>query len=109
MSFGRIDHRFNDKHSLFGSLDFDNNPFGVGVSFTATIPTAGYRLGYRRDENLSFSDVYTFSSTIFNEFGVGWTRDYQFIQGQVDGPQLLSTLGLQGITIPPMSIQGFTT
>jgi hypothetical protein len=113
--FGRVDERISDKHSLFVDYTIDDSACGVDICFTGSLPTVGFRLGYRRDQNAGFSDLYTFSPTLYNEFGGGWTRDLNTIQGQVDGTSLLQTLGLQGITpvptpgIPSMSIQGITT
>jgi len=112
--FGRVDERLSDKHSLFVDYTFDENYCGVNICFTGSLPTVGFRLGYRRDQNAVVSDVYTFSPGLYNEFSAGWTRDLNTIQGQTDGPSLLKTLGLQGITpvptpgIPAMNIQGLT-
>ena len=113
--FGRVDQRFNDKHSLFVHYEIDNSPCGVAICFTGSLPTVGYRLGYRRDQNAEISDLYAFSPHLFNEFSAGWTRDLNYILGQTDGTSLLQSLGLQGITpiptpgITTMTIQGLTT
>jgi hypothetical protein len=113
-TFGRIDQRFSDKHSMFVHYVIDQSPCGVRVCFTGSLPTVGYRLGYRRDQNAVLSDVYAFSPTVFNEFGLGWTRDLNYIVGQTDGTTLVQNLGLQGITPLPtpgitvMNIQGLT-
>ncbi|HXJ39574.1 MAG TPA: TonB-dependent receptor, partial [Bryobacteraceae bacterium] len=113
--FGRVDQRFSDQHSMFVHYEFDHSPCGVRVCFTGSLPTVGYRLGYRRDQNSVLSDIYAFSPTVFNEFGLGWTRDLNYIVGQTDGTTLLQKLGLQGIAplatpgITVMNIQGLTT
>ena len=113
--FARVDQRFSDKHSLFVDYTWDSSPCGVNICFTGSLPTVGFRLGYRRDQNAVISDLYSFSPTLFNEFSAGWTRDLNTIQGQIDGTSLLKSLGLQGITpiptpgITAMSIQGLTT
>jgi hypothetical protein len=113
--FTRVDERLSDKHSFFVDYTFDQNYCGVDICFTGSLPTVGFRLGYRRDQNAVLSDVYTFSANLYNEFSAGWTRDLNTIQGQIDGPTLLKSIGLQGINpvqtpgIPAMSIQGLTT
>jgi hypothetical protein len=112
--FGRVDERLSDKHSFFVHYSFDQGFCGVNICFTGSLPTVGFRLGYRRDQNAAISDLYSFSAALFNEFSAGWTRDLNTIQGQIDGSSLLKTLGLQGITpvptpgIPTMNIQGLT-
>jgi hypothetical protein len=113
--FGRVDQRFSDKHTMFVHYLIDDSPCGVRICFTASLPSAGYRLGYRRDQNADLSDIYAFSPTVFNEFGVGWTRDLNYFMGQTNGATLVQELGLQGTSRIPtpgitvMGIQGLTT
>jgi hypothetical protein len=109
----RIDYRFSDRHSLFGSYGYDEA--GRGGFFTGSFPTVGFRQGYRRDQNVAISDVYAFSPTLSNEFNAGWSRDLNLIIGSTYGPDVAQLLGLQGIkplpipAIPVMNIAGFTT
>lgn len=113
--FARVDHHFSDRHSMFVHYEIDDSPCGVGVCFTGSLPSVGYRLGYRRDQNAVISDLFAFSPLAFNEFSAGWTRDLNFIRGQIYGASLVQALGLQGVSslplegIPAMNIQGLTT
>jgi hypothetical protein len=111
--FGRIDHRFSDRHSLFGSYVYDEGNRG-GI-FTASIPTVGYRLGYRRDQNMIVSDLFTINPQTFNEISAGWTRDHNLQLGSTQGPDVERLLGLQGVNVlnypmlPQINIAGLTT
>ena len=49
--FARVDQRFSDKHSLFVDYTYDASPCGVNICFSGSLPTVGFRLGYRRDQN----------------------------------------------------------
>jgi Carboxypeptidase regulatory-like domain/TonB dependent receptor len=109
----RVDHRFSDRHSIFARYLYDEG--GRGNQFTGSLPTVGYRLGYRRDQNAVISDLFTLTPSLINEFSAGWTRDHNLIKGSTYGPDVESLLGIQGIqalpipSIPTMNIQGLTT
>ncbi len=111
--FGRVDHRFSDRHSIFGSYVYDESNRG-GI-FTASIPTVGYREGYRRDQNVIVSDLFTINPHMFNEVSAGWTRDHNLQLGSILGPDVEKLLGLQGVNVlnypmlPQMNIAGLTT
>jgi hypothetical protein len=108
----RLDYKFSDQHLAFASYVFDEG--GRGGFFTGSLPTVGFRQGYRRDQNLALSDVYAFSAKLSNELGIGWGRDHNLIRGSTFGPDVASAIGLQGIkplsipAIPTMNIAGFT-
>ncbi|HEY2932099.1 MAG TPA: TonB-dependent receptor [Acidobacteriota bacterium] len=109
----RIDYSFGNNHSLFGSYVFDEG--GRGGFFTGSFPSVGFRQGYRRDQNVAVSDIYLFTPRLTNEFNLGWARDHNLIIGSTFGPDVLKTIGLQGVkplpipAIPTMNIAGFTT
>lgn len=109
----RLDHRFSDRHSLFGSYVFDEG--GRGGFFTGSFPTVGFRQGYRRDQNVAVSDIFSITPALTNEFKLGWARDHNLIIGSTFGPDVAKLIGLQGIkplpvpAIPSFGIAGFTT
>jgi hypothetical protein len=113
--FGRVDHRFSDRHSAFVRYTFDEGNRGGLWTSSITVPTAGMREGYRRDQNATFSDIFTFTPSLFNEFNMGWTRDHNLIDGSTFGPDVINKIGLQGVNpipipgIPVMAIAGYTT
>ncbi|MGH9666995.1 MAG: carboxypeptidase-like regulatory domain-containing protein, partial [Bryobacteraceae bacterium] len=106
---GRVDYRFNDRHSIFTRYTFDEGNRGGLAS--GSLPTVGYRQGYRRDQNATVSDLYAASPSLYNEFSIGFSRDNNLILPSTDyGPQqsglLVSAAGVPAI--PSMSIAGFT-
>lgn len=113
--FVRIDNRFSDRHSAFVRYTYDEGNRGGLWTGSITVPTAGQRQGYRRDQNATMSDIFSFTPFLFNEFNIGWTRDHNLIKGTTFGPDVISTIGLQGIHAIPipgitqMSITGYTT
>lgn len=64
----------------------------------------GYRLGYRRDQNVSISDIYSFTPTLYNQLNIGWARDHNYISGSLDGAATTKAIGLQGTS--PVSVHG---
>jgi hypothetical protein len=102
--FGRVDYRFSDKHSIFTSYSFDQSFCGVGRCFAGPFLNMGYRIGYRRDQNVAISDLYSITPTLFNQFNVGWARDHNYITGSLDGAATTKAIGLQGTS--PVSVHG---
>jgi hypothetical protein len=113
--FGRVDHRFSDRHSVFVRYTFDEGNRGGLWTSSITVPAAGMRQGYRRDQNATLSDLFSFTPSLFNEFNMGWTRDHNLITGTTQGPDVIKTIGLQGVNPIPipgitvMNISGYTT
>jgi len=107
---GRVDYRFSDQHSIFVRYTFDEGNRG-GLA-AGSLPTVGYRRGYRRDQNATISDLFVPGPSIYNEFSVGFSRDNNLIIPSTDyGPP---QSGLQVPVapvpaIPIMNIAGFTT
>lgn len=56
----------------------------------------GYRIGYRRDQNVALSDLYSFSPRLYNQFNMGWARDENYITGKLEGGAIVRSIGLQG-------------
>ncbi|HLJ13299.1 MAG TPA: TonB-dependent receptor [Bryobacteraceae bacterium] len=107
---GRVDYRFTDKHSVFARYTFDEGNRGGLAS--GSLPTVGYREGYRRDQNATISDLFAVSPSLYNEFSVGFSRDNNLILPSTNyGP---AQSGLQVAAapvpaIPSIALAGFTT
>lgn len=107
---GRVDYRFSDKHSVFARYSFDEQNRG-GMS-QGSVPTVGFRQGYRRDQNVGLSDLYSFSPNLYNELNIGFTRDYNLILPSASwGPEQsgLNVPSFQIPAIPQFGIQDLTT
>jgi hypothetical protein len=102
--FARVDYRFSDKHSSFVSYSFGQTLCGEGRCFAGPFLEMGYRLGYRRNQNVSFSDLYSLTPTLFNQLNIGWARDKNYITGSLDGAATTKAIGLQGTS--PVAVHG---
>lgn len=111
--FVRVDHRFSNRHAVLGHYAFDEG--GRGGRFTGSLPTVGFRRGYRRGQHVVVSDRYTIAPTVFNELSASWTRDHNLITADTFGNEVIDMMGLEGVNpptvagIPAFNIQGFTT
>lgn len=99
----RLDHRFNDKAFVYGKFT------GVywNIAGFEAIPTITER--YRRTRDLrqwmgSYSQ--TFTANFVNEFRGGWSSDHLPGETNVNGPQLVGQLGLQGLAPDLPSVGG---
>ena len=95
----RVDHRFSDRNSMYGSYMYNlQKTLSLGA-FPGT--DAG---NSAKGQNLSIGDTHAFSSTIVNDFHVGWHRFYEH---QFFGSTSNATydygkaLGIAGITSNP--------
>jgi hypothetical protein len=96
---GRIDHRFNDKNSLYGSYMFNTQADN-------TTPVFGYdtRGNRARAQNVSVTDTHVFSPSIVNELRLGWDRFYEHeFFGTTGNPALdvANLIGLPGVSKDP--------
>lgn len=86
----RLDHRFNDKHSIFGRLLYDTRETVTGQAVPAGLTSQSPTLA----ANFSFGVNSTISSRYFNEIRVGY--------GRVDGAT--NATDPKAITIPSLEI-----
>ncbi|MBI3698312.1 MAG: TonB-dependent receptor [Acidobacteria bacterium] len=95
----RIDHRFSERNSLYGSYMFNTQADN-------SIPTFGFdtRGNRGRAQNLSLTDTHVFSPTIVNELRLGWHRffEHEFF-GTTARPELdvANLIGLPGVSKDP--------
>jgi hypothetical protein len=66
---GRIDHRINEKNTLYGTYIFNNQT-------STSVPTYGwdYSVSYGRQQVASLTDTHIFSASTVNELRLGWSR-----------------------------------
>src|SRR5262249_43905222 len=102
----RIDHRFSERNSLYGSYMFNTQADNSIPTFGAD--TRGNR---GRAQNLSLTDTHIFSTDIVNELRLGWHRffEHEFF-GTTDHPELdvANIIGLPGVAKDPRNF-GFPT
>jgi len=72
---GKIDHRFNDKNSLFGRYSYFLHKTDNGGSIYPN-PVVSKRDDALENKNFALSDIHSFSPSLLNELRVGATRGY---------------------------------
>jgi hypothetical protein len=99
----RLDHRFSDKHSVFGrytwnrshSRDFDN-----------ALPTIGRRWQTRDTRAINVSYTTTFRSNLINEFRWGYAWNDNPRNGPLMGLEVVKDLGITGLVPDLPDING---
>ena len=109
---GRVDHYFSERDIVFGRASFHRSPI---LSRAATLPPVGYANQNRNDAGSVLSYTHTFSSTLLNEFRLGYSRDTNNVVNALNGADIISQVGIQGITttgipgVPIINISGITS
>lgn len=107
----RVDHKFNDKNTIFGRFINRLTPYVLAGSF----PNVGTWTRARNHYSVVVSDTHVFSPSLVNTFRWGWNRDYFFdgdtISGftPVKGPDVVKKISLQGVNPNNYSAMGFPT
>jgi hypothetical protein len=108
---GRIDHNFSEHDVVFGRLTYRRAP---STTFENFLPPLGMRDQLRTTGTAVLSFTHTFSPALLNEFRTGFARNRNFFEPHLVGSDILSQIGIQGITttgihdIPVFSITGVT-
>jgi hypothetical protein len=89
----RLDEKVSDKDSFFARVSWQHNPWEGGMA----IPTIGPSIEPRNDDADSLSYTHLFSPHIFNEFRFGFNFNNGPESGIINGAQLASSLGLEGL------------
>src|SRR5262249_46098499 len=71
----RVDHRFSEKHSIFGRFTYQDS-YRVSPEFQTgtTLPNFGAVFFQPIGRNVGLSDTYVFGSRVVNEARVGFNR-----------------------------------
>ncbi len=101
----KIDHDITEKHRISGGFDFDNTKTGstsiLGPIFGSNLPQ---NTRYAR-----FSDNYTFSPSVVNQFLFGFSRRFRFESANSRGLGYPAKIGLTGVrdtTFPCIKFTG---
>ena len=72
----RIDHKISDKDSLFGRFSYEDQPSFIPSPFNNALDGGSFQDGYQDNSyrSAAISETHTFSSTMINEFRVGYNR-----------------------------------
>ena len=108
---GRVDHYFSERDTVFGRVSYHRMPI---LGQRGLLPPVGTYNQQRNDGNAMFSWSHTFSSSLLNEFRVGYSRDISDVSSTLKGDQIISQVGIQGVTNtgipgqPTLSVSGLT-
>lgn len=113
----RIDHRFNDKNSLFGRFSYEDQPSFIPSPFNNALDGGAFQDGFQDDSyrSAAISDTHVFSQNTINEFRVGYNRinSHRFqlnfntdVAGQLGFPGVPS--GLDNGGLPSIAIDDGT-
>jgi hypothetical protein len=91
---GRGDHRFSDRDAVFGRFTFHR---AKNTPFEGNLPTIGRRFQQRDNRAATISYTHTFNATLLNEARWGFALNNNPVEGPINGPLLVSELGLVGL------------
>jgi hypothetical protein len=96
---GRIDHRINNKNTLYGTYIFNQQ-----TAFSVPTYVWDYTVGYGRQQVLSLCDTHVFSASTVNELRVGWSRRFpKSYNGTSYKPEydIANIIGIPGVSKDP--------
>jgi len=109
----RVDHTFNSKDSIWGTMFLQTNPTSDPIPLPGTTSLPGFGIVAERHYKQFIVDWnHTFNSTTINEFRLGYTR-FNFVADQPSTPIAPSSVGFNinpqiasGESLPFMNIEG---
>ncbi len=107
----RIDYVIGSKDQLFGRFINRLTPYILAGEY----PNLGSWTSDRNSSQTVINETHIFSPTIVNSFQWGWSRDYQFSGGTINGftptkaNAAISAIGLQGVNPQNFNVMGFPT
>jgi hypothetical protein len=111
----RVDHYFSSRHTVYGRFSYKRfRPLAIDSGVPPEF--AGYRFNVRNGRLAAFSDTFTITPRLINEFKLGFARGYNPREGELEGQPIIDALGIQGLppqpgvnNIPTVSIANFVT
>jgi hypothetical protein len=99
----RIDHKFSDKDSLFGTFNYETQPSFTPSPFQNALDGGAFSDGYEDDSfrSVRVSETHVFSSNLVNEFRLGYNRinTHRFQLNSNDN--ISAQLGFPGVPFAP--------
>ncbi|HUS06897.1 MAG TPA: carboxypeptidase-like regulatory domain-containing protein [Bryobacteraceae bacterium] len=99
----RGDHRFSNADAIYGRYTYyqaQNN------TFEGNLPAIGRRFQQRDNRAAIVSHTHMFSPTLLNEIRWGYALNNNPVEGPINGPRLVSELGLVGLAGDLPNISG---
>ncbi len=90
----RLDHRFSDRDFIFGRFTW---ALQYSRGWDDNLPTIGRIISQRENQGANISYSHTFRPNLLNEFRWGMAYNDQPRNGAQNGPEIVKSLGLQGL------------
>src|SRR5215467_12442700 len=92
---GRVDHYFSERDTVFGRYSYHRMPI---LGQRGLLPPVGTYNQQRNDGSAIVSWSHTFNASLLNEFRAGYSRDISDVSSTLRGDQIVSQVGLEGVT-----------
>ena len=99
----RGDHRFSNSDSVYGRFTFHR---ARNTPHEGNLPAIGRRFQQRDNRAAIVSHTHMFNPTLLNEFRWGFALNNNPVEGPINGPELVSELGLVGLAPDLPNIPG---
>jgi len=95
----RVDHRFSDKDNFFARFSYEDQPIFTPGPFSSFLDGGGFTAGNQDNayRSVAISELHTFSSTLLNEFRLGYNRINSHRVEPNANTNVSSQLGLLGV------------
>ncbi len=111
----RVDYHFSNANTAYVRVTYQRSFYPIPESVTPAYGV-GIREQVRNNRNVAFSDTWTMTPSLINEFKAGFSRNYNPREGSLSGSEMVSVLGIKGLAaqaerprnIPSVSISGFS-
>lgn len=99
----RVDHKFSDKDNFFVRFSYEDQPIFTPGPFTNFLDGGGFTAGSQDNayRSAAISELHTFSSTLLNEFRLGYNRINSHRVEPFSNTDVSGQLGLVGVPFQP--------
>ena len=95
----RVDHKFSDHDNFFARFSYEDQPILTPGPFTSFLDGGGFTAGDQDNayRSAAISELHTFSSTLLNEFRLGYNRINSHRVEPFSSTDVSGQLGLLGV------------
>lgn len=99
----RVDNKFSDRDNFFARFSYEDQPIHTPGPFTSFLDGGGFTAGDQDNayRSAAISELHTFSSTVLNEFRLGYNRINSHRVEPYSNTNVSSQLGLLGVPFAP--------
>jgi outer membrane receptor protein involved in Fe transport len=99
----RLDHRFSGRDNFFARFSYEDQPISTPGPFTNVLDGGGFTAGDQDNayRSAAISELHTFSTTLLNEFRLGYNRINSHRVEPNANTNVSGQLGLLGVPFKP--------